>query len=125
MYTAKSDVYGFGVLLYEIYSGGSTPFANLQTSEVIRMVQAGERLARPSVVMDESIFALMRACTALNVGGRPSTTTVLACLSGTWTLSCGAAPVVAVANHGNDGRGGGDFLDLSCGPESTEGETAL
>ena len=86
VYTAKSDVYSFGVLLYEIYSGGATPYGRLAGSEVLQMVKAGERLARPSATMAEDVFALMRACTALSVSQRPSMTTVHSRLAKAWTL---------------------------------------
>jgi serine/threonine protein kinase len=61
VYTAKSDVYSYGVLLFEIYSGGATPFSNLAASEVLRVVKAGHRLARPRTDRAEEMFVLMRA----------------------------------------------------------------
>jgi len=86
VYTAKSDVYSFGVLLYEMYSGGGTPFSNLAASEVLAMVKAGERLARPSADMAKDMLDLMRTCTGLSVGQRPSMATVHVRLSagGVW-----------------------------------------
>jgi len=86
VYTAKSDVYSFGVLLFEIYSGGGTPHGNLAASEVLQMVKGGHVLSRPSAAMTDDVFMLMRACTALNVGQRPSMTTLHARLLGVWTL---------------------------------------
>ena len=86
VYTAKSDVYSFGVLLYEVFSKGRTPHGNLASSEVLRMVKAGELLARPTSDTPEDVFALMRACTALSVSQRPSMATAQATLSGAWML---------------------------------------
>lgn len=89
VYTAKSDVYSYGVLLFEIYSGGVTPYSNLAASEVLKVVKAGHRLARPRADMAEEMFALMRACTGMNVGQRPSMATIHARLSGAWMLDEG------------------------------------
>ena len=89
VYTAKSDVYSFGVLLYEIYSGGATPYAELATAEVIRFVQAGQRLRQPRPDTPADIVALMRECTSSSVASRPSMQTVMARLTGSWTLDAG------------------------------------
>ena len=86
VYTAKSDVYSFGVLLYEIYSGGATPFGQLRAMEVLRAVKAGEVLSRPRADTPEDVVGLMRQCTRLDVGSRPSMATVHAQLTGTWLL---------------------------------------
>jgi serine/threonine protein kinase len=86
VYTAKSDVYSFGVLLFEIYSGGSTPYASLVTGEVIKAVRAGERLAVPRADTPPDIIALMRQCTQLSPALRPSMATIHAKLRGAWTL---------------------------------------
>lgn len=80
VYTAKSDVYSFGALL----CGGATPFAELAAGEVVRAVQAGARLSRPSASTPEDIMMLIRACTALEA--RPNVASVCARLNGAWTL---------------------------------------
>lgn len=106
-YTAKSDVYSFGVLLWEIYSGGATPFGNLAAGEVVRAVQAGERLSRPSHDTPEDIVALIRACTAVDTAARPGMPSVHARLRGAWAL---------------ESRGG---AVSDAGWEYDQGETAL
>jgi hypothetical protein len=72
--------------LYEIFSQGATPHGNLASSEVLSMVKAGERLARPSRDTPAETFELMRACTKLSISQRPSMTTIQARLTGVWTL---------------------------------------
>lgn len=96
-YSAKSDVYSIGVLLWEIYSGGRTPFAELAIGEVVRAVLAGARLPRPSAETPQDIMAIIRACTALEVASRPNMARVFARLSGTWTLA-------DLASSGNDNQ---------------------
>lgn len=96
VYTAKSDVYSFGVLLFEIYSGGSTPYASLVTGEVIKAVRAGERLAMPRADTPLDIIALMRQCTQLSPALRPSMATIHAKLRGAWTFDVAMQDGVAV-----------------------------
>ena len=75
VYTSKSDVYSFGVLVFEIVSGGSTPFAELKTDEVMAAVEAGHRL-RPPLDTPEALRELIHSCTTMNVAQRPSMQTV-------------------------------------------------
>lgn len=76
-YTAKSDVYSMGVLLWEIYSGGATPYAELAAGEIMAAVRAGHRLARPTASTEEGVVALIRACTQMDVPRRPAMAEVL------------------------------------------------
>ena len=52
-YTEKSDVYSMGVLMWEAYNRGMIPWANISNDdEVIRRVNNGEFLAKPSNCSD-------------------------------------------------------------------------
>lgn len=75
-FTSKADVYSFGVLLYEIFSGGGTPYAELLVGEVVQMVLAGHRLERPSRDTPDGVVELIRECTQLVVARRPAMATV-------------------------------------------------
>lgn len=77
VYTAKSDIYSFGVLVWEIYSGGARPFSELASSEIINAVRAGHRLALPSASSAMEVVGLIRSCTHMDVSARPSIGTVL------------------------------------------------
>jgi tyrosine-protein kinase receptor torso len=49
VYTEKSDVYSMGVLMWEAYSRGSLPWANIERDDdIIRRVINGDLLPQPS-----------------------------------------------------------------------------
>lgn len=72
VYTSKADVYSFGVLLFEVFSNGKTPYAELAAAEVLPMVRAGHRLERPSPTTPQGILELIRECTQMAVVRRPA-----------------------------------------------------
>ena len=61
-YTTSSDVWSFGVLLWEIMSEGRLPYSELKVnSQVIAAVTHGRRLAHPSRC-PQSVYAVMQQC---------------------------------------------------------------
>ncbi|KAG2432561.1 hypothetical protein HXX76_008906 [Chlamydomonas incerta] len=65
------DVYSFGVLLWQMYTG-SRPWSGLTHSQIIMMISKGEaRLQFPSGT-PKTYEALMRACTAAKPEERPA-----------------------------------------------------
>jgi serine/threonine protein kinase len=60
-FTVKSDVWSFGVLLWEITSYARTPFGTYSAFEIAAEVRAGKRLQRPHGCPD-ALFACMRQC---------------------------------------------------------------
>ncbi|XP_070547489.1 ephrin type-A receptor 4a-like [Ptychodera flava] len=60
-YTAESDVWSFGVLLWEIFSFGDIPYETLEDDDVKEFIENGNRLEIPSGCT-ESIYQLMTSC---------------------------------------------------------------
>jgi serine/threonine protein kinase len=60
-YTTKSDVWSFGVVMWEIFEYGAKPYAWLSNEEVVEKVQSGTRLGKPSNCSDE-VFEIMTQC---------------------------------------------------------------
>ena len=50
MYTAKSDVWSFGVLVFEIVTFGSFPYQGLSNKEVLEYVLNGKQLILPKQI---------------------------------------------------------------------------
>lgn len=49
-YTTNSDVWSFGITVWEIFSYGQTPYADLSTFEIVDLLLHGYKLPRPGTV---------------------------------------------------------------------------
>ena len=77
-----SDVWSFGVLLWEVYTRGFVPYDLLQSDEVVAAhVCGGGRLDQPAGCPD-AVYGVMRACWAQRPQERPSFATLAAWLQG-------------------------------------------
>ncbi|CAH8499122.1 unnamed protein product [Heterobilharzia americana] len=65
IYTIKSDVWSFGVLLWEIFTLGSTPFPNVDPKEVTNLILSGVRNQKPELASNE-IYMIMCYCWEIN-----------------------------------------------------------
>ncbi|XP_052252525.1 fibroblast growth factor receptor 3-like isoform X2 [Dreissena polymorpha] len=61
MYTTKSDVWSYGILLWEIVTLGATPYSGKSAMEVMRLVMQGQYLPRP-LHCKEEMYMLMEKC---------------------------------------------------------------
>ncbi|XP_034827249.1 tyrosine-protein kinase transmembrane receptor Ror [Maniola hyperantus] len=60
-FTTESDIWSYGVVLWEVYSYGLQPYYGFSNQEVIAMVRGGELLAAPASC-PAPLYALMREC---------------------------------------------------------------
>jgi len=71
-YSQKSDVWSFGVLLYEVWTLGMIPYHLIaDDKEVARVVLQGERLPRPDNC-SQQLYAIMQDCWKTSSKDRPS-----------------------------------------------------
>lgn len=70
-FSFKSDVWSYGVLMYEIATHGGRLYSGKTNSEVLKGVLDGLRLPRP-MDCNESLYSLMRSCWAANPEARAS-----------------------------------------------------
>ncbi|XP_045616171.1 tyrosine kinase receptor Cad96Ca [Procambarus clarkii] len=81
IFTTKSDVWSFGVLLWEIVTLGSTPYPGLGAVEVMRKVKDGYRLEKPDHCRRE-VYNIMYYCWDKDPKERPSFTELVHTLEG-------------------------------------------
>ncbi|XP_064476503.1 tyrosine-protein kinase transmembrane receptor Ror2-like isoform X2 [Ornithodoros turicata] len=70
-FTVESDVWAFGVVLWEIFSFALQPYYGMTHEEVVAFVKEGNCLGCPEGAPPQA-YALMRACWNRKPSGRPS-----------------------------------------------------
>ncbi|KAM8945489.1 tyrosine-protein kinase Mer [Pelodytes ibericus] len=73
IYTVKSDVWAFGVTMWEIATRGMTPYPGVQNHEIYDYLLLGHRLKQPEDCLDE-LFELMYLCWRADPVDRPTFT---------------------------------------------------
>ncbi|XP_012522088.2 ALK tyrosine kinase receptor [Monomorium pharaonis] len=76
IFTTKTDVWSFGVLLWEIMSFGYMPYTGCGNLEVMTMVKSGGRLEKP-VGCPDPIYGIMMRCWHPQPDDRPSFATIV------------------------------------------------
>ncbi|XP_012509031.1 PREDICTED: tyrosine-protein kinase SYK [Propithecus coquereli] len=69
-FSSKSDVWSFGVLMWEAFSYGQKPYRGMKGSEVTAMLEKGERMGCPPGCPRE-MYELMTLCWTYEVENRP------------------------------------------------------
>ncbi|XP_031629591.1 receptor-type guanylate cyclase gcy-18-like isoform X3 [Contarinia nasturtii] len=75
-FTPASDIYSFGVLLYEIITFGSFPFQGMTNTQVLDYVKEGNTLTIPNGIKP-ALEGLMKACWSLSYIKRPTASEVV------------------------------------------------
>ncbi|KFQ34249.1 Receptor-type tyrosine-protein kinase FLT3, partial [Mesitornis unicolor] len=71
-YTMKSDVWSYGILLWEIFSLGVNPYPGIQVdTNFYRLIQSGFKMDRPYYATKD-VYHVMQSCWALDSRKRPS-----------------------------------------------------
>uniref|UniRef100_A0A8C9A1V6 Tyrosine-protein kinase Mer n=1 Tax=Prolemur simus TaxID=1328070 RepID=A0A8C9A1V6_PROSS len=71
VYTSKSDVWAFGVTMWEIATRGMTPYPGVQNHEMYDYLLHGHRLKQPEDCLDE-LYEIMYSCWRADPLDRPT-----------------------------------------------------
>lgn len=71
VFTHKSDVWAFGVTIWEILTYGGRPYENVPARNVPELLEKGERLPQP-VICTIDVYMIMIKCWMLDAESRPS-----------------------------------------------------
>ncbi|KAM7172144.1 tyrosine-protein kinase Mer isoform 2-T2 [Macrochelys suwanniensis] len=71
VYTTKSDVWAFGVTMWEIATRGMTPYPGVQNHEIYDYLLHGHRLKQPEDCLDE-LYDVMYSCWRADPRERPA-----------------------------------------------------
>uniref|UniRef100_A0AAR2LLI0 receptor protein-tyrosine kinase n=1 Tax=Pygocentrus nattereri TaxID=42514 RepID=A0AAR2LLI0_PYGNA len=80
VYTTNSDVWSYGVLLWEVVSLGGTPYCGMTCAELYEKLPQGYRLEKP-LNCDDEVYELMRQCWREKPYERPSFAQILMSLN--------------------------------------------
>ncbi|XP_076300533.1 uncharacterized protein LOC143218874 [Lasioglossum baleicum] len=76
-FSSKSDVWSFGVVLWEICTYGAFPYSNLENDRLLRyIVKEDGRLEQPDNISND-IYSVMRSCWSTEPENRPNFTQLL------------------------------------------------
>ncbi|XP_075152585.1 tyrosine-protein kinase Btk29A isoform X1 [Haematobia irritans] len=70
-FSSKSDVWAYGVLMWEVFTCGKMPYGRLKNTEVVERVQRGIILEKPKSCAKE-IYDVMKRCWSHGPEERPS-----------------------------------------------------
>ncbi|XP_017320153.1 tyrosine-protein kinase Mer isoform X1 [Ictalurus punctatus] len=70
VFTVKSDVWAFGVTMWEIATRGMTPYPGVQNHEIYDYLLEGHRLKQPNDCLDE-LYNIMLSCWCADPVDRP------------------------------------------------------
>ncbi|KAK3524215.1 hypothetical protein QTP70_023601 [Hemibagrus guttatus] len=72
LYTVQSDVWSYGILLWEIFSLGRNPYPDVVVdARFYKMIRCGYQMSQPDFAPDE-MYKIMRMCWSLEPTSRPT-----------------------------------------------------
>ncbi|KAM4585827.1 tyrosine-protein kinase BTK [Fundulus diaphanus] len=70
-FSSKSDIWAYGVLMWEVYTLGKLPYERLNNTEIVDQVSRGLRLFRPQLA-NEKVYSIMTSCWSDKPDERPT-----------------------------------------------------
>ncbi|CAH0759252.1 unnamed protein product [Diatraea saccharalis] len=73
IFSTQSDVWSFGIVLWEMFSLAKTPYPNMSPQHLLQWLSEGHRLEKPTYA-DDRLYDVMMRCWAHKPNARPSFT---------------------------------------------------
>ncbi|CAH0669111.1 unnamed protein product [Spodoptera exigua] len=118
IFSTQSDVWSFGIVLWELFSLAKTPYPNISPAHLLQWLSEGKRLEKPPYA-DDRLYNVMMRCWEQKPRSRPSFTQLQEILGGFLEDN--------VRNHYVDLNtaymdmnvkpGGEDYLAMVCAPD--------
>ncbi|PRD19181.1 UNVERIFIED_CONTAM: fgfr1 [Trichonephila clavipes] len=112
LYSEKSDVWAYGILLYEIFTLGATPYPTIPYEKLYEQLKLGHRMAKPDNCPLE-VYMLMRKCWHDKPSDRPAFDEIVKCVDGIMLNSLETAylelnlPVISTPENSSSGEDSG------------------
>ncbi|XP_017782379.1 PREDICTED: proto-oncogene tyrosine-protein kinase receptor Ret [Nicrophorus vespilloides] len=71
LYTTKSDVWSFGIVIWELITLGATPYPGIQVQNLFHLLKSGYRMERPENC-SPTLYKIMTSCWDIDPDHRPS-----------------------------------------------------
>ncbi|TKR81498.1 hypothetical protein L596_015360 [Steinernema carpocapsae] len=98
-FSHASDVWAFGVTLWELFTYGEEPWVGYRAADVLRLTESGERLRKPERASKE-LDEIMRKCWELKPERRPKFSLILELLK---EINFPTVECIAVHHAANEG----------------------
>ncbi|XP_041424382.1 fibroblast growth factor receptor 2 isoform X7 [Xenopus laevis] len=121
VYTHQSDVWSFGVLMWEIFTLGGSPYPGIPVEELFKLLKEGHRMDKPANCTNE-LYMMMRDCWHAIPSHRPTFKQLVEDLDRILTLTTNeeyldlSAPLEQYSPS---------FPDSSCSASSSSGDDSV
>lgn len=71
IFTSKSDVWAFGVTIWELLTYGARPYENIAAKDVPDLIEVGHKLPQPDICSLD-VYCILLSCWVLEADARPT-----------------------------------------------------